>query len=279
MSGHERKIQIAVDSRRIDGTLVTPGFLVPGVLFVHGWGGSQQQYLARAHAVAALGSVCLTFDLGGHAGTQPLRETVSRESNLRDVVAAYDALADHPLVDRSVIAVVGSSYGGYLATILTTMRPVAWLALRVPALYVDSGWELPKLQLHKDQDLRAYRSSFVAARTNRALRACAEFKGDVLLVESGHDDIIPPAVIVSYREACLQARSLTYRCMADADHGLSDETSQQAYTALLVQWFSEMFASARRDLGDVAAATSSAREEAAKAALAAEPEAPPKASS
>src|SRR5215212_731883 len=112
MSGHERKIEIAVDSHRIDGTLVMPGFLVPGVLFVHGWGGSQQQYLARAHAVAALGSVCLTFDLGGHAGTQPLRETVSRESNLRDVVAAYDTLAAHPLVDRSVIAVAGSSYGG-----------------------------------------------------------------------------------------------------------------------------------------------------------------------
>jgi pimeloyl-ACP methyl ester carboxylesterase len=279
MSGHERKIEIAVDSRRIDGTLVTPGFLVPGVLFVHGWGGSQQQYLARAHAVAALGSVCLTFDLGGHAGTQPLRETVSRESNLRDVIAAYDALAAHPLVDRSVIAVAGSSYGGYLATILTTLRPVAWLALRVPALYVDSGWELPKLQLHKEQDLRAYRRSFVAAQTNRALRACADFKGDVLIVESGHDDIVPPAVIKSYREACVQTRSLTYRCMAEADHGLCDEASQQAYTALLVQWFGEMFASARRDLGDVSAAAASAREAATHQALAAEPEAPPKASS
>ena len=279
MPAHERKIEIAVGAGRIDGTLVMPGVLIPGVLFVHGWGGSQQQYLARAREVAALGSVCLTFDLGGHAGTQPQRETVSRESNLRDVLAAYDTLAAHPSVDPSAIAVVGSSYGGYLATILTTMRPVAWLTLRVPALYIDTGWELPKLQLHKEQDLRSYRRSFVAAQTNRALRACADFRGDVLLVESGHDDIIPPAVIVSYREACLQARSLTYRCMADADHGLSDEISQQAYTALLVQWFSEMFASARRDLGDIAAATSSAREEAAQAALAAEPEAPPKASS
>ena len=82
------------------------------------------------------------------------------------------------------------------------MRPVKWLALRVPALYIDAGWELPKLQLHKDQDLRAYRRSFVPAETNRALRACAAFEGDVLIVESEHDDIIPPAVITSYREAC-----------------------------------------------------------------------------
>ena len=46
--------------------------------------------------------------------TQPQRETVSRESNLRDVLAAYDTLAAHPSVDASAIAVVGSSYGGYL---------------------------------------------------------------------------------------------------------------------------------------------------------------------
>ena len=93
------------------------------------------------------------------------------------------------------------------------MRPVSWLALRVPALYIDTGWELPKLQLHHDHDLRAYRRSFVAAATNRALRACAAFKGDVLLLESEHDDFIPPAVIKSYRAAFTHARSLTYRCM------------------------------------------------------------------
>src|SRR5436190_131664 len=163
MASREQKIEIRGGSGTIDGTLVLPGVLVPGVLFVHGWGGSQQQYLARAREVAALGCVCLAFDLGGHAGTQPRRETVSRESNLYDVLSAYDALAAHPSVDSAAIGVVGSSYGGYLATILTSMRPVSWLALRVPALYIASGWELPKLQLHQDQDLRTYRRSFVAA--------------------------------------------------------------------------------------------------------------------
>lgn len=280
MTTREQKIEIPVDSGHIAGTLVTPGVLVPGVLFVHGWGGSQQQYLARAREVAALGCVCLTFDLGGHVGTQPQRETVSRESNLRDLVAAYDTLAAHPHVDGPAIALVGSSYGGYLATILTTMRPVLWLALRVPALYIDTGWELPKLQLHKDHDLRTYRRSFVAAATNRALRACAEFKGDVLLVESAHDDIIPPAVIKSYREACVQASSLTYRCMGDADHGLSDEVSQRVYTGLLVQWLGEMFPNARRDRGSAPATAATARQSADNALVKAEepeaPEAPPK---
>ena len=69
--------------------------------------------------------------------------------NLRDVLAAYDELVSHPMVDERSIAVDGSSYGGYLAAILTTLRPVRWLALRVPALYQDGGWDLPKKQLRK----------------------------------------------------------------------------------------------------------------------------------
>ncbi|WP_157267606.1 alpha/beta hydrolase family protein [Azohydromonas aeria] len=279
MSTREHAIEIEVDATRIDATVVTPGTAMPGVLFVHGWGGSQEQYLTRAREIAALGCVCLTFDLRGHADTQEQREQVSRESNLRDVLAAYDRLARHPHVDADAIAVVGSSYGGYLAAILTAMRKVRWLALRVPALYIDTGWEVPKVQLHKDQDLKAYRRSFIKPDDNRALRAVADFEGDVLIVQSEHDDTVPHPVITSYREACLQARSLTYRCLAGADHGLTDPTMQRAYSALLTQWLGEMLASARRP-GDAAAAQASkavagkvAAEQAAPSE--AEPEAPP----
>ena len=69
------------------------------------------------------------------------------------------------------MAVVGSSYGGYLAAILTSLRPVKWLALRVPALYKDADWELAKGQLKKHQDLDAYRRLPVLAEESRALRA------------------------------------------------------------------------------------------------------------
>jgi dienelactone hydrolase len=118
MSTRDDIIDIAVDGQHIAATLVAPATLVPGVLFVHGWGGSQEQYLARAREIAALGCICLTFDLRGHAKTNSQQETVTREENLRDVIAAYDVLAGRPGVDKSAIAVVGSSYGGYLAAIL-----------------------------------------------------------------------------------------------------------------------------------------------------------------
>jgi uncharacterized protein len=245
MPTRDELVQIVVDHEALAGTLVSPGTLVPGVLFVHGWGGSQQQYVSRAREIAALGCICLTFDLRGHVNTHAQRDTVSREDNFADVVAAYDLLVRQPGVDPSSIAVVGSSYGGYLAAILTSLRTVRWLALRVPALYKDQDWDLPKADLRKEQNLEAYRRLPVRPEESVALRACATFGGDVLIVESEHDNTIPHQVIVNYREACAAAHSLTYRVIEHADHGLSDPRWQQAYTSLLVNWLGEMLSGAR----------------------------------
>ena len=172
MPTRHSKIDIPVDGQHIDGTLVAASNTVPGVLLVHGWDGSQEQYLARAHEIAALGCVCLTFDLRGHARHAAQLQSVSRNDNLRDLLAAYDVLVGHPTVDPESIAIVGSSYGGYLAAIATTVRKVRWLALRAPALYRDSQWEVPKGSLSRS-DLATYRQSVVPAEENRALKACA----------------------------------------------------------------------------------------------------------
>ena len=95
MVRHE-PVDIAVDDQVIAGTLFIPANPVGRVLFAHGWGGNQQQYLRRASAVADLGYLCLTFDLRGHARREEQRETVSRAENLRDLLAAYDLLTSRP---------------------------------------------------------------------------------------------------------------------------------------------------------------------------------------
>jgi uncharacterized protein len=239
------------DEDRLAATLVAPATRVPGFLFVHGWGASQEQYLARARAIAALGCVCLTFDLRGHARSEPRHADVTREDNLRDALAAYDLLAGQRAVDREAVAVVGSSYGGYLAAILSSLRPVRWLGLRAPALYKDEDWAAPKRRLDRGE-LAAYRRRPVGPEENRALGACAAFRGDVLVVESERDDVVPHPAVASYLAAFRRARSLTHRVIAGADHGLAEEPWQRAYTALLVGWASEMVLGARGGGGTAA---------------------------
>ncbi|MCO5367376.1 alpha/beta hydrolase family protein [Pseudomonas alliivorans] len=244
MSVRSEIIEIKVGSQSISGSIVTPCEKFPGILFVHGWGGSQQRDLARAKNITGLGCVCLTFDLRGHERTEGLRGTVSRDQSLADLLAAYDRLVSHPSVDPEAIAVIGTSYGGYLATILSAMRPIKWMALRVPALYWDADWDMPKQELDRDR-LAHYRRSAVTAADNRALAACKEFRGDVLLIESERDDYVPHATLMSYRTAFELAHSLTYRLVDGADHALSSDISQSVYSSMLTNWISEMVIGAR----------------------------------
>ncbi|WP_353146622.1 alpha/beta fold hydrolase [Pollutimonas bauzanensis] len=237
-------VEIVVEDEHIAGTFLAPRSRVPGVLFVHGWGGSQERDLDRARGIAGLGCVCLTFDLRGHEKGSARQQTVTRDENLRDIIAAYDRLVQHPAIDTSCIAVVSTSYGGYLSTILTTLRPVKWLSLRVPSLYRDAEWTVPKRQLNRE-DLAVYRGAPITPEENRALAACAAFTGDVLIVESEHDHLVPHATIMSYRAAFRNSHSLTHRVVDGADHALSQKASQQAYTSILVSWVTEMVIGAR----------------------------------
>lgn len=239
MTANSERIRIGVGDDRIEGTFLSPRAKVPGVLFVHGWGGSQQRDLKRAQGIAGLGCVCLTFDLRGHGAESGRQALVTREDNLQDLLAAYDRLVAHPAIDSQAIAVVGTSYGGYLAAILSQLRAVRWLALRVPAIYRDEDWLTPKLLLDRE-DLIEYRGSLIPAASNRALQACAGFRGDVLLVESEFDSYVPHSTIMSFRAAFQQTHSLTHRIIDHADHALSSEAAQDAYTSILVDWITEM---------------------------------------
>ncbi|RYC00363.1 alpha/beta hydrolase, partial [Ciceribacter ferrooxidans] len=82
------------------------------------------------------------------------------------------------------------------------------------------------------EDLAVYRGAPVLPDENRALAACAAFAGDVLLVESEHDHLVPHATIMSYRSAFGASHSMTHRVIDGADHALSEKTAQEAYTSV-----------------------------------------------
>lgn len=229
----------------VQATVLAPKPALPGVLFVHGWGGNQEQDLSRAKQAAALGTVCLTFDLRGHRANTVRKNTITRAQNLQDLCATYDWLAGQPQVDSSAIAVVGVSYGGYLAALLSALRPVRWLALRSPALYLDRDWDVPKALLHEDPELFHYRRREISAADNLALHACSRFRGDALLVQAEHDEIVPAPVIDNYARAFCSAKTLTRRLVEGADHGFSEKAVQRVYTDILIGWMTEMIVGAR----------------------------------
>lgn len=67
----------------------------------------------------------------------------------------------------------------------------------------------------------------------------------MLLVESEFDHLVPHSTLISYRSAFEYAHSLTYRIVDGADHAMSSENCQQAYTSILVGWATEMIVGRR----------------------------------
>jgi len=240
----EERVLLRVAGQRVNGTLLEPEIPVPGFLFVHGWGGDQGEDLDQAEALTRLGCVCFTFDLRGHAGSDAAQDGITRQDSLDDVLAAYDHLASHPLVHRSGIGVIGTSYGGYLSALLTTLRPVRWLALRVPALYPDAQWDTPKVHLDKEE-VRHYRQRPQDAGGDRALAACEAFEGDVLLVSSERDQQIPHEAIASYQAAFRNVTSLSHRTILGADHAMREARHRRAYTRMLTCWAEDMVKTSR----------------------------------
>ena len=238
------KVSLAVADQKLVGTVLRPEVPVPGFLFIHGWGGDQDEDLGHAEELARLGCVCFTFDLRGHAGSDAAKDQVTRQDGLDDVLAAYDYLAAQPLVDRNAIGVVGTSYGGYLAMLLTAQRPIRWLAMRVPALYPDEHWDTPKAKLDKAV-VRAYRQQPHSSEADRALSACTAFQGDVLIVESECDEQIPREAMLSMQAAFRQTNSLSHRIIPGASHAMRDPKHQRIYATLLTGWIEEMVRASR----------------------------------
>lgn len=238
------KTTIKVAHQQLDARLLVPQSPIPGILFVHGWGGSQRFDLKRAHTIAGMGCICMTFDLAGHNASDQERQKVSREQNFQDICAAFDTLASHPMVDANSIAIVGHSYGAYLACLLSEFRAVRWLSLLAPALYPDEDWLAPKDQLKRSL-LQDYRLQSHTPQGNRALHACSKFTGDVMLFEAEHDELIPRQTLLTYRQAFSQANSLTHRVLKESNHALDEKVAQRNYSVLLYRWIQEMIIGAR----------------------------------
>lgn len=138
-------------------------------------------------------------------------------------------------VARNRLALLGFSYGGYMATFLAQAKPSALLVLRSPAIYQDDEWDRPKASLDR-AELREYRSQLLSPDQNRSLWCCAQFRGDVLLIDSAQDAIIPPQVIASYERAFSRVRSMTRYTIDGADHELSRPAWQREYHNVVVEW-------------------------------------------
>jgi alpha-beta hydrolase superfamily lysophospholipase len=222
-------VELHSDGREIHGRIFRPiGQPAGGLLFIHGLDSDQSGYAVRAEAaVDALDVVCLTFDLSGHGASPGVLNDLTPRDHLHDVIAAYAELAKQLETPRP-IGVCGASYGAFLAALLIAHSRVDRLLLRAPALVRDEDLNSPLGQRRP--------SSPATAKT--ALGHLSRFEGEVLILESGQDEVIPHDFIEAYLAACHgRAR---YELIPGATHSLTEERWQHQFIETIVRWFEPM---------------------------------------
>jgi uncharacterized protein len=203
---------------------------------VHGWMSNQKRNVLYAQELNNLGFIVMTFDLRSHGESEGERSTLSREDYMKDMTEAYDFLVDQKEVDPERIGVIGSSFGSYLAAILSARRNIKWLALRVPANYPDEGFDEPQVK-YANAKTTAWRSEELAPDATFSLRAIGEYDNDLLIIESELDDLCPHQTMENYMNAVSDKSKLTRTVMQGADHSIKTEKFRAVFTEIIIDWF------------------------------------------
>lgn len=161
----------------------------PSVLFLHGAGQSTRMLFRPLQEALKVPSVA--FDFIGHGETGGVLEESSlkeREEQVRAVVEATGM--------TEPLSIVAASMSGYTAIKLLEKYEVARLVLFVPAVYAVEAYDRVFNQGFSEIIRRP--RSWVETDAWRILKG---FKGDLLMIKAGYDDVIPDEVIERLYEA------------------------------------------------------------------------------
>ncbi len=207
----------------------------PAILCIHGWTSQMARYESRVKPMVEMGFTVVLFDLRGHGETGGTLSDFSISDHFEDCKAAYDFMIMLDHIDTDNISLIGLSYGGYLATLLTSERKVHHLMLSVPALYTDDIFDLPDKQV--GPHTTEYRKYPHTPDDNKALAALHDFSGDVFLLEVEHDEFLSPQVMKSYRAAAQPG--VQYTMIEGADHNMKNPGVNEKRIRIWSEWFKQ----------------------------------------
>lgn len=245
IESEDRNIEKLKTGAAVRFTMALADKPLPAVLVVHGWG-SQIFKLGGIYekVVKSLNNEkyhCLSLSLRGHQYSEGEIDKVTRREHTEDIKAAFKYLTKRSEVDSARVGAFGTSYGGYLVSTLSSEFPLRQLVLRAPNLYPDTGWEVPTKTIIDDKKvLTPWCNRSHSPEDNRALAGLAGFKGDLLMISSGKDDMVPYPVTESYTHAIGETHSTKYVVLPEAKHSL-DQLDREDFVKVFTEWFQEHY--------------------------------------
>ena len=196
----------------------------PTILFVHGWTSEKERSYQYAQALSQLGFICFLFDLRGHGKSEGDIKSFTIREFLDDVLAAYDYLINVEGVENDNISAVGSSFGSYLIALLSEKRILKNLSMRVPADYPNKDFDESKYKASGSDNpaIVEWRNKEKKPDETYALQAIHNYKGNIQIIESEKDTVVPHQTVQNYVNAITDKSKLTHVLLVNAPHSIPE---------------------------------------------------------
>jgi hypothetical protein len=230
----KQAIEFKVGEETLRGSLFIPDGQgpFPGVVFYHGRGSTRANYLPMAENLAQNGIMALAFDFRGCGESDGEFKNQTHKMGIEDGKAALEFLLTQN-VDRQRIGIQGTSFGGYVTgMILNDYDFIKSVVLRVPSAH--SMITLISKPTPTDNYFQK-RENWINSSSYKGLE---KFKGDLLVIESEKDELLPPEEVQKYYNIAINVAKRKLFVQKNAGHSLSDNPEgRREFNEITVDWF------------------------------------------
>ena len=230
----ERVVEFRVGEDTLRGSLFIPDGKgpFPAVIFFHGSGSTGDTYFEASEKLANSGILALMFNFRGCGISDGDFSKQTIGMGVEDAKAGLKYLLSLKEIDKSRIGLTGSSFGGFLAALLSSDYDFKSIALIVPASYSPAlmntfRTDTPTV-LKKDFDKSV------------SYEKIHNFKNNLLIVQSESDDILPEGMVEKYLEVAVNAKKMEHLILKGAGHRIKlFPEAKKVLLEKLTSWFLE----------------------------------------
>lgn len=206
----------------------------PGVVFYHGRGSSRGRYLEIGKRLADKGITALAFDFRGCGKSDGKFPDQTQRMGIDDATAGLEFLLSQN-VYKDRIGVMGTSFGGFVASTLMKNFQIKSLVLRAPAVYpeelldinVESIANYSHIEKEKWLDSIAY-------------EGISRFKGNLLVIQSEKDQVVRDWIVQNYYDRAEIAAKKELYIQKGAGHDLrNNPEALEEFYQLTFDWFTK----------------------------------------
>lgn len=170
------------------------------VLMLIGFTSNKAKYADFADVIVEeTGSSVLVLDYSGHGESPFDIDDLTPAQNFLEVITTFDWLKQQ--YPDAKVTVIGTSYGGFMATQLTKYREFDRLVLRVPAIYPPNVFYDKIKTFESTQHFQNYRHNTENLHEHPLLKRASEFAGKTLVVTHELDTVCPPQETGAFTKA------------------------------------------------------------------------------